>query len=168
VVLNDIDLRRMIKELVGHDDMSFVNPASIDIRVGNTVMRENAWDEDQVWERIQLEGDRTIYLAPKEPCLIATMEVITIPNGYVGCVFLKSSRAREGYDHALAGWIDPGWSGIITLEIRNILKHHSIPIYRGLKIAQLIVIKCSGPSDFPYSGKYKGAQEVMASYHGSV
>lgn len=167
MILSDRTLLNSLRLLVGHEDDSLVNPASIDLRVGTELMYQNPYPtgpEDRWW-RYDLSDGRPYYLNPGEAVLIATLETITIPNGYVGVCFLKSSRAREGYDHALAGWVDPGWSGILTLEIRNVLQYARLPVYKGFKIVQLAVMKCDAPSLEPYQGNYKGATGVMASYH---
>lgn len=163
MVLSDRELIPMFSTLVGHNNTELLNPASIDIRIGLEAMIEIPGFKHR--SKIALRDDRVYMLPPGGSCLVSTLEKITIPNGYVGCIFLKSSRAREGYNHALAGWVDPGWSGVITLEIMNTLQYGSLPIYPGFKIAQLTVSKCSSESLEPYEGNYKNAEGVQASYY---
>jgi dCTP deaminase len=95
--------------------------------------------------------------------LAETLEHIHVPNGYCMELKLKSSRAREGYNHSLAFWVDPGWDGILTMELQNITNLHQLPVYPGLKIAQLIYHKMDAPAIKPYEGKYQNSNSVSAS-----
>ena len=95
-----------------------VNPASYDVRLGSVIKREGIGSEER-WVDVPI--DETPYImAPGEFILASTQEFIRVPHD-LECVFnLKSSRGREGYEHLLAGYIDPGWSGQITLEFQKI------------------------------------------------
>lgn len=168
MVLSDSDLYPIFDKLVGHTDRRYLNPASIDIRIGRSAIFYESKGGKVNEVPTALSEDSTFTIPPGGNCLVATWETITIPNGYVGAIFLKSSRAREGYNHALAGWIDPGWSGVITLELMNATKYKHLPVFAGLKIAQLVVMTTMTNSFKPYRGKYHGAEEVQGSYHKEV
>ncbi len=59
-------------------------------------------------------------LEPGEFVLALTHERVTIPNHLIGLVEGRSTYARVGLSmHQTAPWIQPGWTGQITLEIRN-------------------------------------------------
>ena len=59
-------------------------------------------------------------LHPGEFVLALTHETITIPPHLIGLVEGRSTYARVGLSmHQTAPWIQPGWTGQITLEIRN-------------------------------------------------
>ena len=88
-------------------DESLLNPASLDMRLGSYLMIESIYSPELV--RINI-SDKTEYdpfmLQPGEFCLAETLELFDIPDD-ISCQFvLKSSRAREGYNHLLAGWVD--------------------------------------------------------------
>ena len=102
MILNDVKLREMFTELVGHDDVSLINPASIDLRVGWTLKTIEKFPISIDFHDGYFSKTNPYQLPPGSNMLVATMETVTIPNGYVGMIFLKSSRAREGYNHALA------------------------------------------------------------------
>jgi dCTP deaminase len=76
-----------------------------------------------------------------------------------------SSRAREGYENALAGWADPGWNNSrLTLELKNLRQHHPLPIYPGLRIGQMVFFKMQQPAiDYSRTGRYNGHAHVMPS-----
>lgn len=104
-----------------------------------------------------------IELDPGEFVLGSTMEVIYIPNGFVGRIEGKSSLARIGLVvHVTAGFIDPGFIGNITLEMYNMNKV-SITIYEGMKIAQITLSHVSSLSDKPY-----GHSDLNSKYQGSL
>ena len=70
-----------------------------------------------------------------EFCLAETLELFNLPDD-ISCQFvLKSSRARSGLNHLLAGWCDPGWHGSkLTLDaLKNERLHHALPLWPGLE-----------------------------------
>jgi len=119
----------------------------------------------QFQKRVLNEDPKAFALEPGMFVLASTLEHLIVPNGYAMEVRLKSSRAREGYEHTLACWFDPGWTGIGTMEIRNCTKFSRLPLYKGLRIAQVVIHELDGESLNPYQGKYNHAQTVQTSYH---
>lgn len=161
MILSDSSLHTL--KLVTPFDPALVNPASIDIRIGEVmkVERRSGWMEVNLRERFY-DIDHPYKFMPGEFALVSTFERLTIPNGYAVDLRLKSSRAREGWDHSLAFWFDPGWDGIGTMEIRNATRYQHLPIYYGMRFAQIIVHRCDGDSLRPYAGRYQGATSVEA------
>ena len=92
------------------------------------------------WFEVDLT-ERGYALDPGEFILAHTAETITIPDDCSAMVLLRSSAARAGYEHSLAGWCDPGFSGQITLELRNNLRFRHLPVSAGLRLCQLVVHK---------------------------
>lgn len=146
-----------------------LQPASIDLCLGDTFKVPNtdtfhAYDpmnpKDDDW--ITDEADDT-YLLPAQSFVLAhTIERVTIPNGYVGVVHGRSSWARVGVDPHLGGYIDPGFSGQITLELSN-ETNRDIIVRPGQRFCQLALHKMSSPAKHPYEGKYQndeGAHET--------
>ena len=76
--------------------------------------------------------DDPFMLQSGEFCLAETLELFNLPDD-ISCQFvLKSSRARDGLNHLLAGWCDPGWNGSkLTLELKNERLHHALPLWPG-------------------------------------
>jgi dCTP deaminase len=97
--------------------------------------------------------------------LAATAEFVRIPNGLEAVFQLKSSRGREGYEHALAGYIDPGFHGRVTLELSNLRRFKDLPLSAGLRIGQLRFSTLESLPLRPYSitGRYQGASGVEES-----
>lgn len=125
------------KALVEPYDPAQLNPASYDVLLGSSILIERpSVGGQRVWEEVSI-AEKGYWLQPGELVLGATAEKVNIP-GYLECVFcLKSSRGREGFDHVLSAYIDPGFSGRITLEIHNSNRYNPLRLYHGLRIGQL-------------------------------
>lgn len=187
MILSDSTLLSMLPELIKTNrDESLVNPASIDIRIGNKILLElpkphtheygfnmtgsnaievphktlnNFYELDlSKWSK-----DVPYEIYPGTFFLAETLEHIHVPNGYCMELKLKSSRAREGYQHLLAFWVDPGWDGVLTMELKNVTQNHILPVYPGLKIAQLIYHEMDKLASKPYQGKYQHSTSVSGS-----
>lgn len=85
-----------------------------------------------------------------------------VPNDLAMELKLKSSRAREGFDHSLAFWFDPGWSGVGTMEIHNMNRLQSLTLTYGMRFAQCIYHKLDVPVTTAYQGRYQNATSVEA------
>ncbi len=94
-------------------------------------------------------------LKPGDFLIGSTAEKVTIPNGYFGFIETKGNIARAGIQtHNTDGHVDPGFSGNITLEIKN-NSNHSIIIYPELAFVQIYFFKATSKSLRPYNGKYQ-------------
>ena len=96
---------------------------------------------------------------------ILTEETIKIPEGCAAMVLLRSSAARAGYEHSLAGWCDPSFEGQLTLELRNNLRHHRLALQAGMRLCQLIVhqLDAQAVNHYGLRGNYQGQTGVTAS-----
>lgn len=97
---------------------------------------------------------------PGEFVLGVTQEIITVPDDLVVRVEGRSSLGRLGIIvHSTAGFVDPGFSGTITLEISN-LNRMPIALYPGMRICQIAFEAMSSPAETPYNkkphSKYQG------------
>ena len=95
------------------------------------------------------------YLHPGEFVLACSLEFISIPDDLAGKLQGRSSLGRLGLSiHSTAGYIDPGFSGNITFELVN-ESRVPIPLYSGLRIAQIVFYELKYPTQVPYEGKYQ-------------
>jgi dCTP deaminase len=159
MILSDRSLKALLPTLIQEPDYAMVNPASVDIRIGRRAILESTKGINKGYN---LEAFPLV-LFPGEFVLVETLEHITIPNGYAVHLFLKSSIARQGYNHSLAFWVDPGWSGVLTMEVQNITKHQVLKLQYGMRFAQIVVEKLDHEAEYPYEGRYQGAQGVETS-----
>ncbi len=70
----------------------------------------------------------------------------------------NSSLGRLGLlTHSTAGFIDPGFSGHVTLELSNVA-NLPIKLYPGTKIGQICVLLLTWPSEHPYGSSVYGSR----------
>jgi len=106
-------------------------------------------------QRIDLDFLESITITPGQFLLGHSMEYIKLPDYVCGNLEGRSSFARLGIEiHMTAGFIDPGFEGVITLEIYN-AGSTTIRLYPGMRIGQIRFEKCSEPDE-----KYKDKQDV--------
>lgn len=141
-----IELCEAEKPLIAPYRVAQINPASIDLRLGNEFLDLRTGGRYQV---------TTFTLNPGDAILACTLEYVSIPVWCSATVFLKSSAARLGLDHALAGWIDPGFHGQLTLELHA---HRSIILEAGKCYMQMVMQKNSAIPHYDYqvTGRYNG------------
>ena len=142
-------------------DPELVNPASYDVTLGDNLLVEN---DNGSFTEFSIK-DRTFYMPPGAFVLAHTVEYVRIPNN-MECIFqLKSSRGREGYGHQLAGYIDPGFHGRVTLELHNSRRFAELPLSAGLRIGQLRFAKLDETPMRTYAitGRYHNAESVETS-----
>lgn len=161
-ILIDWQLKELCeKGLLMPYEKALINPSSIDVRIGNTVLVEKENEEDLIeYDLTNYSESYPFILKPGHFLLVATLETINLPLNCAGEIKLKSSIARRGVSHALAGWIDNGYSGIITLELHNISRFQKFKLYPGLRIGQLKVYDTLFPEK-GYNGKYQNADKVL-------
>ena len=91
----------------------------------------------------------------------STLELCTLPDDLAGRLEGKSSLGRLGLlTHSTAGFIDPGFSGHITLELSNVA-NLPITLWPGMKIGQLCLLRLTSPAEHPY-----GSAKVGSKYQG--
>ena len=146
-------------------DEKLLNPASLDVRLGNNLMIESMYQEELLRLDISDKTEDDPYLfMPGHFCLAETLELFNLPDDISAQFVLKSSRARDGVNHLLAGWCDPGWHGSrLTLELKNERRHAPIRLYPGLKIGQMVFHYMSNVPRRSYAqtGHYNNHLTVM-------
>ena len=153
-------------------DEQAIQPASVDLRldgvfrVFRTTSRpyvDVAQDVDDLTELVEISPEEPFVIHPGSFCLGSTLETITIPNDIVARVDGKSSLGRLGLlVHATAGYVDPGWTGKLTLELSN-QSQMPIALYYGMRIAQISFIELTTAVDRPY-----GSEELGSKYQGQT
>ena len=141
--LVDFQIRVLCREsgLVEPFLPEMINPASIDVTLGNKILSEGLICGPEAlrtrWVEHELADDEEYILTPGAFILAHTREFVRIPVNLEANFQLKSSRGREGLDHLLAGYIDPGFHGQITLELTNVNQRHNLTLKPGMRIGQL-------------------------------
>jgi dCTP deaminase len=177
MILSDRDIKAAIAsgkvkiessepELLRH-----IHASSMDLRLGNIFKvyehsryaildPKNPQTFAQNMRIITVTGSDPFIVQPGEFVLGVTQETITVPDDLVVRVEGRSSLGRLGIIvHSTAGFVDPGFSGTITLEISN-LNRLPVALYPGMRVCQLAFEKMSSPAETPYykkpGSKYQG------------
>ena len=148
-------------------DEKLVNPASLDVRLGSTLLIESVQSPALVPYPLEGHTEANPYLlAPSQFCLAQTVETFSLPNTIAAQFMLKSSRAREGLEHLMAGYCDPGWNGsVLTLELHNSRQLHPVALWPGMRIGQMVFHQMQATPTLSYrtTGRYNGDAMVQAS-----
>lgn len=180
VLLSDRDIRAQIAAgRVGLEpfDPSAVQPASIDVRLDRRFrlfdnhrydVIDPSLDQPDLTRLVEVGADEPIVLHPGEFVLGATLESVSLPDDVAARLEGKSSLGRLGLlTHSTAGFIDPGFTGHVTLELSNTATM-PIRLWPGMKIGQLCFFQLASPAEKPYGqgadgSRYQGQRGPTAS-----
>lgn len=170
MLLSDRDIRAEIQSgrvLVEPYDDGMIQPSSIDIRLDRffRVFENHKYsvidpsvEQSELTREVEVKPKEFFILHPGEFVLASTYEVITLPDDVAGRLEGKSSLGRLGLlTHSTAGFIDPGFSGHITLELSNVA-NLPVKLFPGMKIGQLCLIRLTSPAEHPYGSAVYGSR----------
>jgi dCTP deaminase len=170
VLLSDRDIKAEIstgRVKVEPFEGQMIQPSSVDVRLDRffRVFENHKYsvidpsiEQAELTREVAVDNDEEFILHPGEFVLASTFEVITLPDDIAGRLEGKSSLGRLGLlTHSTAGFIDPGFSGHITLELSNVA-NLPVKLFPGMKIGQLCLIKLSSPAENPYGSALYGSR----------
>ena len=147
-------------------DPAMVQPASIDVRLDRFFRvfanhRYSSIDPSQeqpdLTQLVEVDAGEPFMLHPGDFVLGSTRERVSLGPAVAARVEGKSSLGRLGLlTHATAGFIDPGFTGHITLELSNVATL-PISLYPGMRIGQLCFFELDGPVAHPYGSAQAGS-----------
>lgn len=182
MILSDKDIKIALDSGKIKIDPIFPNsmqPASVDVHLGADFLVFKNTDHvcidpkepiDDMMEEVVINNDRQFILHPGDFALGMTYETVSVPNDMVVQLNGKSSLGRIGLIvHATAGYVDPGNTLKITLELHN-LANLPIKLYYKMPIAQVAFVKLSSEAEVPYgkdalNSKYFGSTKPVASQY---
>ena len=148
-------------------DVAMIQPSSIDVRLDRLFrVFENhryphidpSLEQPELTREVEPVGDEPFILHPGEFVLGSTFELVSLPDDVAARLEGKSSLGRLGLlTHSTAGFIDPGFSGHVTLELSNVATL-PIKLYPGMKIGQLCFFRLSSPAEHPYGSAAYGSR----------
>jgi dCTP deaminase len=154
-----------------------IQPSSIDVRLDRYFRLfdnhkypfiDPAEDQPDLTRLIEAKPDEPFILHPGEFVLGSTYELVSLPDDVAARLEGKSSLGRLGLlTHSTAGFIDPGFSGHVTLELSNVATL-PIKLWPGMKIGQMCFFRLSSAAEKPYgsteySSRYQGQRGPTAS-----
>ena len=170
MLLSDRDIRAEIESgRVKLDplDMGMIQPSSIDVRLDKFFRLfdnhkypfiDPAEEQPDLTRAVEVSGDEPFILHPGEFVLGSTFELVSLPDDIAARLEGKSSLGRLGLlTHSTAGFVDPGFSGHVTLELSNVATL-PIKLWPGMKIGQLCFFRLTSPSENPYGSEKYGSR----------
>ncbi|MBR6459218.1 MAG: dCTP deaminase [Actinomycetaceae bacterium] len=173
MLLSDRDIRKYVERgsiALEPWNPAMIQPSSIDVHLDRFFrlfdnhkypVIDPAVEQDELTRLVEVEPDGEFVLHPGEFVLGSLYEVVTLGADVAARLEGKSSLGRLGLlTHSTAGFIDPGFSGHVTLELSN-TSTLPIKLYPGMKIGQLCFFELSSPAEYPY-----GRAEAGSHYQG--
>lgn len=170
MLLSDRDLRKELDEgrlELDPLDAAMIQPSSIDVRLdrffrvfdnSKYTHIDPSQQQDELTSPVEVRDDDPFVLHPGEFVLGSTYESVRLPEDLAGRLEGKSSLGRLGLlTHSTAGFIDPGFTGHITLELSNVA-NLPITLWPGMKIGQLCLFRLSSPAEHPYGSQAAGSR----------
>ncbi|TFC23383.1 dCTP deaminase [Cryobacterium glucosi] len=154
-----------------------IQPSSVDVRIDRYFRLfdnhkypyiDPAEDQPELTRLIEIPHDEPFILHPGEFVLGSTYEKVSLADTIAARLEGKSSLGRLGLlTHSTAGFIDPGFTGHVTLELSNVATL-PIKLWPGMKIGQLCFFQLSSAAERPYgssqySSRYQGQRGPTAS-----
>jgi len=170
VLLSDRDIRAEIA--AGHIALEpyepeMIQPSSIDVLLDRYFRLFNnhkyphidpAVPQEELTQLVEVPVGEPFVLHPGEFVLGSSLELVTLADNIAARLEGKSSLGRLGLlTHSTAGFIDPGFSGHVTLELSNVA---TLPIllWPGMKIGQMCFFQLSSPAEKPYGSGASGSR----------
>lgn len=170
MLLSDRDLTAAVKAgRLGLEpfEPTLIQPASVDVRLDRwfRVFNNSKYthidpsvQQDDLTSLVEIVNGEPFVLHPGEFVLGSTLETVTLADDLAARLDGKSSLGRLGLlTHSTAGFIDPGFSGHVTLELSNVA-NLPITLWPGMKIGQLCIFGLSSPADHPYGSAVYGSR----------
>lgn len=175
MILRDIELREWVETNIWPIDKGSINPASIDLKL------DCHWRDIEEPEVVRESDTITIYprtlgadiynffakwlkISRRPTAILAsTLESMIIEPDEAASIKLKTTPTREGLGHPIADWVDPGFSGQLTLML---YANKKITLRAGERIVQMVVFKLNGEVAHPYgvAGHYQGQRGPTPSW----
>jgi dCTP deaminase len=146
-----------------------INGSSIDITLhhiirkevmGSTMKTVNLYAGESIdTEEFDMSINGPHTMKPDSIVLAANNERLNMPLNITAQYVMKSSMGRCFLSHQFSGFIDPGFHGVLTLELKNESQFHKLKLEPNLKIGQIYFFK---HKPVPYEQSYK----VRGRYNG--
>ncbi|MDR8019035.1 dCTP deaminase [Nesterenkonia aerolata] len=158
-------------------ETSMIQPSSVDVRLERMFRLfdnhkyahiDPSVEQPDLTRLVEVDPEEPFVLHPGEFVLGATYEQVTLPDDVAARLEGKSSLGRLGLlTHSTAGFIDPGFSGQVTLELSN-MATLPIKLWPGSKIGQLCFFRLTSSAEYGYGSKahqsrYQGQRGPTAS-----
>ncbi|MBN9375902.1 MAG: dCTP deaminase [Cellulomonas sp.] len=170
MLLSDHDIRSELESgrvRLDPYEPAMIQPSSIDVRLDKYfrlfdnhryAVIDPAEEQPELTRLVEVPSGESLVLHPGEFVLGSTYEAVTLPDDVAARLEGKSSLGRLGLlTHSTAGFVDPGFTGHVTLELSNVATL-PIKLWPGMKVGQLCFFRLSSPADEPYGAGANGSR----------
>ena len=170
MLLSDRDIRAELESgrvRLDPYEPAMVQPSSIDVRLDKYfrlfdnhryAVIDPAQEQPELTRLVEVPTGESLVLHPGEFVLGSTYEEVSLPDDVAARLEGKSSLGRLGLlTHSTAGFVDPGFTGHVTLELSNVATL-PIQLWPGMKVGQLCFFRLSSPAEQPYGGGASGSR----------
>ncbi len=170
VLLSDRDIRAELESgrvRLDPYEPAMIQPSSIDVRLDKYfrlfdnhryAVIDPAQEQPELTRLVEVPAGESLVLHPGEFVLGSTYEEVSLPDDVAARLEGKSSLGRLGLlTHSTAGFVDPGFTGHVTLELSNVATL-PIQLWPGMKVGQLCFFRLSSPAEQPYGAGASGSR----------
>jgi len=171
MVLSDKDIKKALKsgriKISPKPDLKLqLGSCSIDLRLGRKFRIFNHSEHPYIDPRkpklamdmtkeVTVSVQKPFILQPRDFVLATTIESFSLPDDLLARLEGRSSLGRLGIVvHSTASVFDPGWNGVVVMELGN-LGRMPVALYPGMRVCALTFEELSSPAEVPYSKKKK-------------
>jgi deoxycytidine triphosphate deaminase len=150
----DIEEELSHGRLITQHTAASIQPSSYDLRVG-TVFRDG-----QIIKQDHQRAGEQFVIQPGEIVSLLTMEEVHLPDNMIAIAFPMNKWSSEGLLVLNPGYVDPGFSGALSVKIVNLRKTR-ISISRGQAIFTVSFFRMGASTTHPYNrNKERADREV--------
>jgi dCTP deaminase len=183
MILSDGEIKIALRDkkiiITPEPDLSVqLGPCSVDLRLGSRFRvfnyskipyldPQSGNSPEELTVEITVKKNEPFILHPGDFVLATTLETIILPDYLLARLEGRSSLGRLGIVvHSTASVIDPGFRGVIVMELGN-LGRVPVALYPGMRICAVTFDQLTGPAEIPYhkkkNAKYSGQNAPLAS-----
>jgi len=151
MVLSDKDIKKALRsgriKISPKPNLKLqLGSCSIDLRLGIAM---------NMTKEVKASVQKPFILQPNDFVLATTIETFSLPDDLLARLEGRSSLGRLGIVvHSTASVFDPGWNGVVVMELGN-LGRMPVALYPGMRVCALTFEELSTPAEVPYSKKKK-------------
>jgi len=168
MILSDGDIKKRLQnKSITIDPVPDLDTAlgscSLDLKLGNKFrvfeyskvpyINPNSINSTEITKEINVENKNPFILHPGDFVLATTLEKVNLPDDLVGRLEGRSSLGRLGIVvHSTASLVDPGFSGVIVMELGN-MGRVPVALYPGMRVCAITFEKLTTKAEVPYGIK---------------
>ncbi len=173
MILSDRDIKKALASgkitvTPKPDFATQLGPCSLDFKLGNQfqvfkhsklpyIDTNNPKYSTDMMDSVTVADGEPFILQPGDFVLAITKETFSLPADLLGRLEGRSSLGRLGIVvHSTASTFQPGWSGVVVMELGN-LGRIPVALYPGMRVCAMSFEQLTSPAEVPYSKK-KGAK----------